>query len=926
MSNFSNTQTNSSETSQGCLIALEITIVIGLFFYDIVAGLIGIVVFSFIMIISKMSSSREKKVEQSVQSKIELAKSAIPQATDPIQKEILQSYVSCVELSKKADEKEAIITALQAKLAKKEKAELREQLTQYETELLDLQNELEKVQFDADINLSDIDKHQFSKICDSFENLLECQKIWIITSSVRNTQLKSSASTSVNRKVVTFDMGVFNYIKSAFDIPILRDEGGVTYYIYPQFIIKAISFCDFQVFSKETVRIDYSNQRFIEDETPPSESEIVDYTYQYVNKNGGPDKRFSYNPRFPVVMYGKLEISPLNLCFHFSNAKSAKQFADTFNRNQDISISENYAETLTFPTTNEITETYFNSINGVVEKLVALFEILKIDKDFQAVVAEGVKMHLNINGEDRTDFSEQLRTMLLMDMTKCYIELNHPIDLDSKEGIGLLLLLARTGGLDKVTFSALNIVANRSLVISSEDYINQFKNAIVSKSIPEVEENFIISRVLHEYNPDIQKQYLILLYRFISITAKADGIVTETEQKWLSELLKLSDGLSLLNNVNEVVEYNDVDLSRRDSLFEKAAYLIVTNQQGSTSLIQRNFAIGYNRAGRIMDQLEAAGIVGSLNGVSARQILIKNELELEALLKKINNEPAIKTIKKQKEKSEQTYPTLKSNYQIELKSLIGLSSVKKEIETLTNFIKIQKEREAKGLKTSQPSYHCVFTGNPGTGKTTVARIVAGIYKELGVLKSGHLVETDRSGLVAEYVGQTAVKTNKIIDSALDGVLFIDEAYSLISGSENDYGKEAIATLLKRMEDNRDRLVVILAGYTSEMQDFINSNSGLQSRFNRYIEFPDYSAEELYQIFELNTRKFDYSISDTVVEKLKAFFNDTVENKDKNFGNARFVRNFFEKTLENQANRLAREANLTIEKLTEISVEDINVNA
>lgn len=374
------------------------------------------------------------------------------------------------------------------------------------------------------------------------------------------------------------------------------------------------------------------------------------------------------------------------------------------------------------------------------------------------------------------------------------------------------------------------------------------------------------------------------------------------------------------------MQQSHVDLSRRDSLFEKAAYLIVTNQQGSTSLIQRNFAIGYNRAGRIMDQLEAAGIVGSLNGVSARQILIKNELELEALLKKIDNEPAIKTIKKQKEKAEQTYPTLKSNYQIELKSLIGLSSVKKEIETLTNFIKIQKEREAKGLKTSQPSYHCVFTGNPGTGKTTVARIVAGIYKELGVLKSGHLVETDRSGLVAEYVGQTAVKTNKIIDSALDGVLFIDEAYSLISGSENDYGKEAIATLLKRMEDNRDRLVVILAGYTSEMQDFINSNSGLQSRFNRYIEFPDYSAEELYQIFELNTRKFDYSISDTVVEKLKAFFNDTVENKDKNFGNARFVRNFFEKTLENQANRLAREANLTIEKLTEISVEDINVNA
>ena len=822
-SNFTNTQTSASEVGQGCLIASGIGVVIGLFAYNTVAGLLGLAIFCFIMVIVKTSSSEEKKVEQSIQSKIELAKTAIAQATNSIQKEILQSYVSCVELSKKADEKEAIISALQAKLAKKDKAELREQLTQYETELSDLHKELEKIQFDADKNLSDIEKYEFSKLYDSFENLLECQKIWIITSSVKSTELKSSASTSVNRKPITFDTGVFNYIKSAFDIPVLRDDSGATYYIYPQFIIKAVSFCDFQIFLKETVRIDYSNQRFIESETPPSDSEIVDYTYQYVNKNGGPDKRFSYNPRYPVLIYGKLDISPLNLSFHFSNAKFAKQFADIFNSNQDISIDKNLAETLTFPTTNEITESYFNSINDVVEKLVALFEKLKNDKGFQAIVADGVKMRLNINCEDRTDFSEQLRTMLLMDMTKCYIELNHPIDLDSKEGIGLLLLLARTGGLDKITFSTLNMVANHSLVSSGEDYINQFKNAIISKSIPEVEEKFIISRVLHEYNPEIQKQYLVLLYRFISLTAKADGTVTETEQKWLSELMNLSE------NTNQKTKPKEV--------------------------------------------------------------------------KEICN----------------------ANPQLELQSLIGLSSVKKEIETLTNFIKIQKEREAKGLKISQPSYHCVFTGNPGTGKTTVARIVAGIYKELGVLKNGHLVETDRSGLVAEYVGQTAVKTNKIIDSALDGVLFIDEAYSLITGSENDYGKEAIATLLKRMEDNRDRLVVILAGYTVEMQDFINSNPGLQSRFNRYIEFPDYSAEELYEIFELNIKKFDYSISDTVIEKLKAFFNNSVEHKDKNFGNARFVRNFFEKTLENQANRLARETNLTTEKLKEISLEDINVN-
>ena len=262
------------------------------------------------------------------------------------------------------------------------------------------------------------------------------------------------------------------------------------------------------------------------------------------------------------------------------------------------------------------------------------------------------------------------------------------------------------------------------------------------------------------------------------------------------------------------------------------------------------------------------------------------------------------------------------NQKQELSKLIGLGSVKTEIETLSNFFKIQQIRKEKGLKSSQLNYHCVFTGNPGTGKTTVARILGDIYRELGILKSGHLVETDRSGLVEEHIGGTAIKTNKIIDSALDGVLFIDEAYSLISGGKNDFGKEAIATLLKRMEDDRDRLVVILAGYSKEMKEFIDSNPGLQSRFNRYIDFPDYSAEELYQIFESNLKKFDYHLGNNVDSILKSYFQQAVVNKDRNFGNARFVRNFFEKTLENQSNRLAKETNLTTEMLSEITESDI----
>ena len=260
----------------------------------------------------------------------------------------------------------------------------------------------------------------------------------------------------------------------------------------------------------------------------------------------------------------------------------------------------------------------------------------------------------------------------------------------------------------------------------------------------------------------------------------------------------------------------------------------------------------------------------------------------------------------------------------ELKGLIGLNRVKDEITTLVNFIRIQKMREEQGLKVPQVSYHCVFTGNPGTGKTTVARIVAKIYKELGVLQKGHLVETDRSGLCAEYVGQTAPKTNAKIDSAMDGVLFIDEAYSLVNESANDYGKEAIATLLKRMEDDRDRLVVILAGYTNEMRKFIDSNPGLQSRFNRYIEFADYTADELYQIFLFNAKKYEYKLSSEADTVLREAMEAAVANKDKNFGNGRFVRNVFEKVIECQANRLSVLGGVNADILSTLEPEDIVV--
>ena len=260
----------------------------------------------------------------------------------------------------------------------------------------------------------------------------------------------------------------------------------------------------------------------------------------------------------------------------------------------------------------------------------------------------------------------------------------------------------------------------------------------------------------------------------------------------------------------------------------------------------------------------------------------------------------------------------------ELNGLIGLGEVKAEVEKFAKFIKVAQMRQAEGLKVAPITYHMVFTGNPGTGKTTVARIMAKIYRALGVVKNGHLVETDRGGLIAQYVGQTAIKTGKVIDFALDGVLFIDEAYAITEGGEQGYGGECIATLLKRMEDDRDRLVVIVAGYPEEMKRFIDSNPGLESRFTRYIHFPDYTAEELAAIFRQNAKKNQYVLSDDVERWLDPAMALWTQDRDRKFGNGRYVRNLFEKTVERQAMRVAEMENPTKEDLMTLTMKDVGI--
>jgi hypothetical protein len=294
----------------------------------------------------------------------------------------------------------------------------------------------------------------------------------------------------------------------------------------------------------------------------------------------------------------------------------------------------------------------------------------------------------------------------------------------------------------------------------------------------------------------------------------------------------------------------------------------------------------------------------ALPGLQSReQVRVEEDLEIETL-------PVVPSLE----------DTLK-----ELDEMIGLLKIKQEIRALVNFLKMQRAREEFDLPQTPISLHGVFSGNPGTGKTSVARLLGKIYGAMGLLSQGHLVETDRSGLVAEYAGQTAPKAHKKIDEALDGVLFIDEAYSLVAEKGDDpYGSEALQVLLKRMEDDRTRLVVILSGYPRPLEKLLRYNPGLSSRFSRRYAFPDYSASELGQIFETLCRKNRYTLPSLCRAKLLLGFNYLLTHRDERFGNGRLARNIFEQSIERLANRISAIVPLTHELLTTLEAVDIEM--
>ncbi len=421
---------------------------------------------------------------------------------------------------------------------------------------------------------------------------------------------------------------------------------------------------------------------------------------------------------------------------------------------------------------------------------------------------------------------------------------------------------------------------------------------------------------------DFEKVVFDDLFKWFSYLGLGDNKITENELEFINELLDCS------YDEEDILSISDIRMDRE--LPESFRYALeideFTSEFGIGESLSENLFECFRMCGGLFVFVDGTDVdATTLNRFNEFISYLKTRLNIDSrvLMTKSANEilDEIKTTAAE-EKQEESHSI--DEYLDELNRLVGLEKVKKDVNSLINLVQIRKIREERGISQPAMSLHLVFSGNPGTGKTTVARLLSKIYHEIGLLSKGHLVECDRSSLVGGYVGQTAIKTQDVIQKALGGILFIDEAYSLASSSENDYGQEAINTILKAMEDNRDDLIVIVAGYPALMDNFLNSNPGLESRFNKFIYFDDYDDEQLYEIFMLMADEASLKLDEPAEQYLKEYLKKMYETRSKNFANGRSVRNFFEEVLTAQANRLAPKEDITDEELNTLTYEDFMV--
>lgn len=440
-----------------------------------------------------------------------------------------------------------------------------------------------------------------------------------------------------------------------------------------------------------------------------------------------------------------------------------------------------------------------------------------------------------------------------------------------------------------------------------------------------------LAKIIKSINEaDLKENIINDLVVLASLCSIADGSLSNSELIVISLVLmpfNLSNSIEDKDKIKEIYMFDSFPMHYKEDLIDywqtissyikekgisvkdqsllTMPYLKKYDEKNGTSYFDQAGSLLYNFSQIVMKSDD------TINEVEKQRLQ-----EIHALINNVGN----KDVEVAEEVKEETLEEVMED----INKLVGMQKIKDQIQTFINLIKVQKEREARELPTTPLSLHAVFYGPPGTGKTTIARMLGRVYKCLGLLTKGHLIETDRAGVVAGYVGQTAIKVDEIVQKALDGMLFIDEAYTLSppDAMGKDFGQEAIDAILKRMEDYRDRLVVIVAGYPDEMERFINSNPGLKSRFSRYFYFDHYTPEELLSIFDIFSANVSFSVTEKAKETLLELLKVCYDERTRSFGNGRLVRNIFEKIVEKQANRIAAISPLTDEILCTIESDDV----
>ncbi|MBQ4068802.1 MAG: AAA family ATPase [Lachnospiraceae bacterium] len=409
--------------------------------------------------------------------------------------------------------------------------------------------------------------------------------------------------------------------------------------------------------------------------------------------------------------------------------------------------------------------------------------------------------------------------------------------------------------------------------------------------------------------------------KFLVYLSCLDGTILAAEQKFIKDMLDFDINLE---RANKLKYDNALYVGKYDSVVPMVFKYFVLADAGrkiENDEYKNKKAKMLSDTYRLLGQSYAAST--DINSGKEVECLTKYCTMLDIYLKEFG---LLRQDKKTKVEIEKEVEKLDLDTLMgEFNGLTGLGAVKQDVNEMINLMKVQKMREERGMKQTSVNKHMVFMGNPGTGKTTVARLLSKIYAAIGVVSKGHLVEVDRSGLVSGYIGQTAMKVTDVIEESLGGILFIDEAYTLTAGKgEGDFGQEAIDTLLKAMEDNRDDLIVIVAGYTDLMEEFLDSNPGLRSRFNKFIMFEDYKAEELMEILNSMCKNQDYMLSRDAYDASMEYFKNRCEEKPEGFANARDVRNYLEKAIAKQASRIVNLTEVDNNILAIIEKEDLPI--